>query len=506
MNEKISQIIGELVKLDPSFANHQAELEKILVNLLAVKPDPVINQSFVRKLRVQLLEQMESAPILSNSNLKANFMKKIFVSAGAVVVILLAAVVGLQKFGIKNNPNQSMLSFGSDVRVSRAADGAFGNLATLSLAVSGRGGGGSVAQTDSAAPTAAFGMGGGGAGVSEKMIAPYEAVNYKYVYKGEDLNLTTDKLDVLKKQTPDSGSLISGLQSLGMGLVNLDSFPGSKPQSVSFNQDNGYNVYVDFVGGTVSISGYFDNLPYATMDSKLACPVDGCPTPDPIKESDIPDDATLISAANQFLADHGISTDAYGAPEVMNDYRVQIEAQQKSSPKSLVYWPEYINVVYPLKIENGEIYDESGNKMGLMVGVSIRSNKVTSVYNLSTQVYQASSYDAETDSARILKVAEAGGMYGGYYGDPNAKTQEIELGTPTVQYVSMWNYQMNSSEQVLVPSLVFPVTKQPADGFFYRKAVVVPLIKNILDRDAGSGIGGGPIKTLEGSIPPAAAR
>jgi hypothetical protein len=506
MNEKIDKIVGELIKLDPSFASHRQELEKILINLLAVRPDPVINQSFVRKLRVQLLEQMEGKPNLASqwSNFKANFMKKILISASAVVVVLLVAVIGLQKFGIKNNPNKSLLSFGSDVRVSRAADGAFGNLATLSLAVGGKGGGGNAAQTDAAAPSFASGMGGGGSGIGEKMIAPYpyEPVNYRYVYKGEDLNLSSPKLDVLKKQIPDAASLSSGLQSLGMGLVSLDSFPGSKAQSVSFNQDNGYNVYIDFTGGTVSISGYFDAMPYA-VDSKMICPVDGCPTPDPIKESDIPDDGVLIASANQFLADHGISTDAYGQPEVMNDYRGQIQAQLKASPKSLVYWPEYISVVYPLKIENGEVYDESGNKMGLMVGVGIRSHKVTSVYNLSTQNYEASSYDAETDSSRILKVAEAGGMYN-YYGDSQGKTVEIDLGTPTVQYVSMWDYQMNSSQQVLVPSLVFPVTKQPADGSFYRNAVVVPLIKNILDRD--NGIGGGPIRTLEGTVPPAATK
>jgi len=505
MENRVNQIIEELVSLDPSFAQHRGELEHILANVLSAKPDPVIDANFVRKLRLQLLNKAESQKLGSVwSNLRENFMKKIFVSAGIAVVVLLVAVVGLQKLvNVNNNSSSNLLSFGSDVRVSRTADGAFGNLATLSLATGGMGGGGAAPTsaalgTDAAKSSIAYGM-GGGAGVSEKMmLPPYEPVNYKYVYKGDELTLPSDKLDVLKKQSPDASSLISSLNSLGMGLVSLDSFPGSKAQSVSFNQDNGYNIYVDFLGGTVSISGYYDVKPLAA-DSQL-CPVDGCPAPDPIKESDIPDDATLVTIANQFLSDHGISTAAYGDPEVVNDYRIQNEAMLKSNSKALVYWPDFINVVYPLKINDDEVYDESGNKMGLMVGVNIRSNKVTSVYNLSTQNYEASSYDAETDTSKIVKIAEQGGLYGYYAGAPEGKTVEIELGTPKLQYVSMWDYQMNSSQQVLVPSLVFPVTKQPTDGSFYRKAVVVPLTKNILDR-YNQGTGGAPVKIMNEVTP-----
>jgi hypothetical protein len=421
--------------------------------------------------------------------------------------VLIVAIVGLQLYGNSKNSKLAITSFGSDVRISHAQSGAFGNLATLSLATGGKGG---AAPQTAAAPVStdavqsfpAYGVGGGamGTGTSGKMIAPYpyHLVNYKYVYKGSDLNLTSPKLDVLKKQAPDASSLSASLSALGLGLVNLNSFPGSKVQSVSFNQDNGYNIYVDLTSGMVNISGYFDVKPMAVSsgasDMSL-CPRNGCLEPSPIKESDIPDDATVIAAANAFLSEHGIATSAYGAPEVSNDFRVQNKAMLFSSPKSMVYWPDSISVVYPYKVAGQEVYDESGNKSGLNVQVSVRSHKVTGVWNLSTQNYQASSYDAETDSGRILKVAENGGLYG-YYGDPSGKTIEVELGTPKLQYVQMWDYQMNTSQQLLVPSLVFPVTKQASDGDFYRKSVVVPLIKSILDRDQNFG---GPIKIMEGA-------
>jgi hypothetical protein len=513
MNEKINQIIKELVSLDPEFGKHRPELEKIIVNLLAIKPDVVVDADFTRSLRLQLLNQLDQKSNSAStwSLFKGNFMKKTIIPALSVMALLVVTIAGLEMYGsYKNKSGLNLLSFGSDVRVIHTGDKAFGNLATL-VSTSGQGGGGSANSATPAAPLgsdtrslAPSGMGGGG-GINEKMIAPYyEPVTYKYVYKGDDLNLSSDKLDVLKKQTVDTSALAGGLSNLGLGLISLDSFPGSKVQSVSFNQDNGYNIYVDFNSGMVSLSGYYGIMPLADGATKEICPTDGC-NPTPVEESDIPDDSTIISIANQFLSDHGISTASYGTPEVMNDFRVQNYETLKANSKALVYWPDYINVVYPLKIQDGEVYDESGSKTGMMVGVTIRNNKVTSVSNLTTLNYEASSYDAETDKSRILKVAENGGMYNYYYGDNSAKVVEIELGTPTMQYVQMWDYQNNISQQLLVPSLVFPITKQPEDGNFWRKSVVVPLIKNILDRDNGNS--GSPIKTLQGTaVPPRAAK
>jgi hypothetical protein len=494
MNNKIDEIISELIKLDPTFAGREDELKKILLSILALKPNPVIDPEFVQKLKMELAEKLESKPAYSFSWFKF--------AMPATAVVVLAVVVFAAQFYYRSGMNKKLLSFGADVRITRAQANAFGNLATLT-ATGGKGGGGnaSAAPMSLAADTKmapATGIGGGGV---DSSFAPYEPVSYKYVYKGEELNLTSDKLDVLKKQTPDTSSLVSSLSSLGLGLVSLDSFPASKLQSISFNQDNGYNLYVDLNSGSISISGYFGIMPYATTDASVApmdlrC-IEASSTcgggPAPISESDIPDDATLISISNQFLSAHSIATSAFGNPEVMNDYRIQNETLLKAEPKSLVYWPETITVVYPLKVGDGEVFDESGSKTGLMVGVDIRNKKVTSVYNLSTQDYQSSSYDAETDSARILKIAQAGGMYG-YLGDQSGKTIEIELGTPTIQYVQMWDYQQNSSQQLLVPSMIFPVLNKPDTQYFYQKAVVIPLIKQILDRAGGIG---GPVKILE---------
>jgi hypothetical protein len=56
MDQKITQIINELIALDPSFANHKDDLARLLINILSAKPDPKIDQQFVINLRQKLME------------------------------------------------------------------------------------------------------------------------------------------------------------------------------------------------------------------------------------------------------------------------------------------------------------------------------------------------------------------------------------------------------------------------------------------------------------------
>ena len=178
------------------------------------------------------------------------------------------------------------------------------------------------------------------------------------------------------------------------------------------------------------------------------------------------------------------------------DWKIYYELSKK---QGYDYLPEMINVIYPLKINDEVVLDESGNKTGLTAGVDIRNKRVSGVWELSAQNYQASMYDAVTDSQKIMEIAERGGIYG-YYGPecatpPSApdgrevpqnstcKIVEIELGTPDIQLVKMWSYKNNESQELLIPSLVFPVLNAPQE-MAYKKAVIVSLIKEILDNQA----------------------
>ncbi|MGE5297953.1 MAG: hypothetical protein ACM3KM_02220, partial [Acidobacteriaceae bacterium] len=269
------------------------------------------------------------------------------------------------------------------------------------------------------------------------------------------------------------------VSQLSFNLVNLGSFGNLRLQSMNLAEpgDDGYNIYVNADESSVSINGAWPKLMY-DCSANIACPGS-----QPVKIENIPSDEEVISIANSFLSDHGISKDLYGEPVVQNDWRIMYDRNPAGA-----YVPETITVVYPLQIQDQTLYDEGGNKSGLNVSINVRNKKVISVYDLAVPNFQSSQYDAETDSAKLLKIAEKGGMYG--YVQPNAKKfVDIELGTPKIELVRMWNYKNNQSEELLIPSLIFPITKLPdSDPYFYRNSVTVPLIKEILDKDNGNPI------------------
>ncbi len=496
MDSQIKEILSDLYDLEPGLREHEQQLITIIRAIVASKPNPVIDQSFVKSLRDQLVPVTgHGFADIKVENNKINFMKKFNFALGGLMVCLLL-VAGAVYY--TKNGNGLKLAYDNNPKIIQAGENAFGKLSDVSevnTQATGIGGGmgGSLATTseiDNSRPQS--GGGGGGVGI-DKMIAPfppYDYQTYRYVYKGEELDLSEAKREVLKRLKGDAVSVDLGnlLGSLNLGLVDLGKFSNLRLQSASFIQPGakGYNIYVSVDESNISINGMWPQpLTMESDQSKLCIDGPGCGY-NPVKLSEIPADEELISIANSFVAEYAIPVQAYGTPEVQNDWRIYYEAAQD---KNNYYLPEVLNVVYPLMINGQFVYDEGGNKTGLNVGVNVRNKKVTSVWDLSLQNYQSSMYDSETDSARILKIAEKGGMYG--YVDPNAKTVvDIELGTPKLEFVKMWNYKNFQSEELLIPSLIFPITNQPesSPNYYYRKSVVVPLIKEILDRDTNGGV------------------
>ncbi len=509
MDSNIRKFLDDLYELDPNLRQDEDRLVKIVGMLIHAKPQPVLDQNFVSQLRQQLIPQNPPRNFeenVSKSNIKDNFMKRINIAMGALaicaILVLGGLYVGNQKLGTRQ------ISFNNNPKIVSAGENAFGkldNVTQIEAKSEGGGGNGALdaslsATADVAAPTpsgVAYGMGGGG-DARMSILPPYESQTYNYVYKGEALDLSEAKREVLKREKGEAVSvdLNNLLGSISLGLINLNSFPNLRLQSASFVQKSGdaYSVYVNVDESSININGMWPQpMPLAaesTTDSKLCIEGPNCGNvPPQIKLSDIPADDELISIANSFVSEFGIPTQAYGTPLVQDDWRIYYNLTED---KTNYYLPEVVNVIYPLMIKDQFIYDEGGNKTGLNVGIHVKTKKVMSVWDLSLQNYQSSMYDSETDSERILKVAARGGMYG--YVDPNAKKViDIELGSPTIEFVKMWNYKNNTNEELLIPSLIFPVLNQPeikSPYPFYRKSVIVPLVKEILDRDQNNG---GPI-------------
>jgi hypothetical protein len=243
-------------------------------------------------------------------------------------------------------------------------------------------------------------------------------------------------------------------------------------------------VYVGVEEGSISINKNYD---YARCMS-VECGVR------PLSESDMPEDEKIINVANQFLSEYGINKSNYGKPEVQNEWKMYLNAASPETRPNF-YFPETISVTYPQLVNGKEVYEEGGNKNGLVVNVDVREMQGAGLWNLFSQKHESSAYDVEKDTARLIKIAEQGGFRRGYYpADSNqgeVKKNVIELGTPSIGLVKMWIYNEKGGQELIVPAYIFPVTNKPEDVYFYQKNVVVPLVKEILDQDQNQ-----PVPTL----------
>lgn len=524
MNTEIRKILLDLYKIDPTLKAKESEILKVVNELLKAKPDTKFDETFREQLRARIMQKIAAMP--PKEGVFGWFTVPRFAYAmGGLAVLALIALPALY-FGNKGIQNNSKSN------ITKLAAGAFGKLAAQQDGTVGAAGREVSPQVNSQATdlgssksyslsapapssiSAPLGMGGGGSGsasagslsvgvaapdvaVSPKMM-PIRATNYKFVYKGGDLPSLPDNIDVLKRVTGNNPSALSLLGGTGMNFIDWSKFSNTKLQNLTFTEDrkNGYTTYINFDDGSVSISRNWDRW-ISKSSGTVTCMAIGCVQPpvQPIKISDVPADATLIEMANNFLKTYGISSANYGQPFIQSDWRIAYDA---APDKSNYYLPDQLSVIYPMLVNGQEIYDESGNKSGLNVTVDIREMAVTSVWNLTTQNYQASSYDTEKDSSRIIKLAENGGFRQIYYYGNGGDQQEISLGTPTLGLVQMSFYRDNQNQQLLIPSYIFPITNKPAGVYYYQDNIIVPVVKDVLDW--GNNNGGGIRPMMEGAV------
>ncbi len=435
-----------------------------LENLLSeAKPKSEVDPRFKGALYQRLMQ--EQKPVIKNYNFMNRFRFVLPVAALAIIAVVIS---------VAKPQTNSKVSLGTKQEVTRLSANAFGQLNALNTnGGRGQGGGGNAQTADSkiAAPETAIGMGGGGSSAMPAEL--YVPTYYNYVYKGDKFEVEQDQMDVYEREKGfgSNTDLASFLDRFNIGLFDINKFQNATVDYVraSENRNNGYSVDMDLKLGTIYIGQNWEK--WAMMDYSS-----------PVTINQIPSDEESIALANQFLADYGISTENYGAPEVQNSWRILYD---RAPNKSSIYVPDTVSVVYPAKISGNEVYDESGNKTGMYVSINVRNKAVSSVGEITGQHYQASAYPTEKNADRLVKIAEQGGFrnYMPFAAEgstePNAKKITVELGSPKIVYVRLWQTVGNESKTIYVPSLVFPITNQPAD--YYSQNVIVPLIKEVLD-------------------------
>lgn len=474
----INKILEDIYQVDPSLKNKEKELRLIIVELLAGRPDTQFSKEFAENLRGEIFQKISEIKLNKDKKIinNLNFMNKLnYALSGAalVAVVLLGGLYYANKAGyISSN---WATSFKSDQEITRLAqNGAFGTLGEQSQ---GAGESNGLGSSDMSYSGAVVGKGGGGGSVSAPVssIAP-RPTYYKFIYTGDDIELSQDNVDVLKRIKGESDGGVSAiLRRLNLGSIDLSSFSGAKLNNFNLIEDKdfGYSIYVSLQESTISISQNWERWTTPTK----GCQDQQCFEDKRLRASDMLPDDQLISIANSFISERGISLENYGQPQVDSRWRVYYE--QAENEKGF-YIPESVGVVYPLNVSGQEVYDTSGNVFGLTVSVDVYNEKVSSLWNLNSQKYQSSSYPAETSFNEILKIAERGGIYG-FIQESNADVVELKLNTPKNILMQYWTYKDGQNQELLVPALMFPILNQPENKMFYQENIVVPLARDLIN-------------------------
>ena len=488
MNDKIKIILTDLYELDPTLKNQEPELIRIVEKFLASRPDSQLDENFYQELRAELLSKARAME--SERKITTNWWQKLFNTrwsyavAGAILTLIIVIPITTNKQGTKWLSTETKFGWQLETIVDQGFGSLINNNATDKQAIADLA---PMASQDNLSFAKATGLGGGGGMMNRAestIMPPWQSIDYKYVYQGGELLQDKEQLAVLRRKTDlsNNGQLTGVLNSLNLGLLDLKTFNNLSLDNIALvsKGDYGYYFNINLNQGTITINQNWETWP---MNK---CRDEKCNEAYRINDlSEMPNDETLIEIANKFLKDHKISTDKYGMSEVINDWQM---AYEKTTDQAMAYLPDALTVVYPLIINGLNVYESSGgNKYGITVIVNTKLKRVVTVSEISALKFEASNYAAETDTDKILKLAKEGGLPRQFYYQGEAsEIKEIILGQGELAYVRYFRYRDGKNEELLVPAMIFPVTKVPDELLYTQQYITVPLIEEIINEFDGA--------------------
>ncbi|MDP2692602.1 MAG: hypothetical protein Q8O88_03100 [bacterium] len=427
-----------------------------------------------------------------------------FIIAGTVATIAIVLVAS-GSLVINQLPVNKVVKFtakksmGAD-NVVELASGAFGNLfgtvasdsrerqATPTLG---------AAEGMSASPATGAKMGfGGGGGVSMapqadssetnavavegRMMMPYYEYTYNFKYIGDDIEISEAQMPVYRLALDETigRTIASSVSDAGISFIDLIKFKNLSVTSMNMQQKDGFNIYFNLEQGRVSMD---KNQSYVFAEPMmLKCDAPDCGYQEKTFTA-LPDNQ-LIAIANDFLSNYGITRSIYGTPVVDNYWK---KYQSESS-----YVPQMQAVIYPLSFDGMNVFESGGYLNGMRVTVDAENMSVSNVNEIFNPFFEKSNYEIETDFARILKVAERGGINMYFYG-AKEDSEVLELGTPEYVYMHQYDYSSNDgrSRELYIPALRFSILNAK-DKNIYQDSIVVPIAKEILDKYINEESGG----------------
>lgn len=453
------------------------------------------------------IKKLETIKKVKNSPNSFNFLSFMhdFTQALLIVAVIILLTVSFMIVGGQKKIKEANKGFGEDyfsvlddTKVIKKNNNFFGNIFSGSDEVGKTNGQYGLGDSE-----AGMSAGAGAPGRSEEGIfygtvessfdisfpAPeFDTYKYNYNYTGGDFSLFPSEVNVLRRINPDlSKEFVSSFSNKKISFFDMKKFKNLGIHNLTINEDveYGYSIYLGLKDGTFSIYKNWDKWP--NIDSLCRGYDSSCYQRNQLSIADMLSDEEITSIADQFLENYGISLENYGAGEVQNYW---MENYLLAEDKTAFYIPETISVIYPLKIEGKEVYEEYGQKSGLTVEVDVKAKKGAGVYNLFYQHYESSAYNSETDKNNILEKMKQGGMSPDYYYQEGTKVKniDVEIGNPSLSMVKLWYSDSNDfrSYEIYVPAYVFPVLSVSDSSYFYKKNIIVPAVKEFFNRGQGT--------------------
>ncbi len=446
----LEKILSEIYEIDEGLREHDAKLRKAVEMMLASKPQINSDKNFEKKLRDDLLQYARNLKQKPKFNFNFNPMKKFAYAFGGVALAALIIVPFVYQ-----PDSQSDVPSGASFEMNDAVDDFDLNLdenfnADVIVNESGtRALGGEEAVADMAYS-------------KEMSIMPYpgRSQNYVYKYVGDELEMSEEKMPVLKKKEVDMKSSLENILS-GFSLDGLDlsKFTDLNVRNITVYEDreNGYEININLEEGSVSIYRNWDSW----EDDSDEYAID----PDSVKEFQI------IKIADDFMRKYGVDLTNYGKPELEEDFAV-IMARD--------YRPESYSVIYPFLVDGKKIVSSWGNVEGINVTVDLKSGAVTGLYGLSFREYEGKNYDTVQDFSAVKKYVESLG-YEKLSFEDEADVQTAEVQSPEMVWLPYSSYNGKKTSNYLIPALRFEI-KYPEKDYWGNKNIIVPLIEDMFER------------------------
>jgi len=493
MNKDIQKVLDDLYNIDNNLRQHEEKLINIINELFLSRPDTKFDENFSKKLRKEVLLRARELKETNRASSSLNFMllnKFGYALAGvALTLLLIIPILNLKTdtSSLKSRLSEADNSF----KIAKLSKGAFGSLGSdqvlpemdrVEKSASSISNDESLAEESIqtfAKKEAGIGAGGGGglATTDSRIGFAPNIINYEYEYIGEEIGELKEKMAVYN---PSNKRLINNfsrlLKNFSLDLIDLGKFGSLKAQNISLTEDReyGYMVYLNMDQGQASINKDWKNWPDPFKD----CRDEECYKKGRLTIDNVPGDEEIVKIADKFLRDYNIDLKSYGAGQVRDTWRIDYE---RTGEDYMI--PESMQVVYPLIIDGKTVYDGSGYVTGIMVDVSLRDMKAAGAHRIISLNFESSEYETETDTEKLIMVAENGGLRGRYSHPEPTETVNVKLNTPKVGLISHWHYDQEKREgkEIFIPALIFPISNKDEAKNMYQDSIAVPLVKEILD-------------------------